>query len=92
VVYDRIRENLKRGVSKNFEETVGMSISQTVTRSINTSLTVFLVLLAMFFFGGETTKYFSLALIIGVFFGTYSSVFLASPLLVTLNSFRNKKK
>lgn len=92
VVFDRIRENLRKGISKGFEETVGTSINQTITRSINTSLTVILALLAIFFFGGETTKYFSLTLIIGVFFGTYSSIFLASPLLVTLYKFQNRKK
>ncbi len=92
VVFDRIRENLKKGVGKNFEETVGMSVKQTITRSINTSLTVIFVLLSIFIFGGETTKYFSLALMIGVFVGTYSSIFLASPLLVTLYKFQNRKK
>ncbi|MFA4890471.1 MAG: protein translocase subunit SecF [Candidatus Paceibacterota bacterium] len=92
VVFDRIRENLRKGMSKSFEETVGMSVNQTITRSINTSLTVILALLAIFFFGGETTKYFSLTLIIGVFFGTYSSIFLASPLLVTIYKFQNRKK
>lgn len=90
VVFDRIRENLRKGISKSFEETVGASVNQTITRSINTSLTVILALLAIFFFGGETTKYFSLTLIIGVFFGTYSSIFLASPLLVTLFKLQNK--
>lgn len=92
VVFDRIRENLKSGMGKDFEETIGLSVNQTITRSINTSLTVLLVLLAIFFFGGETTKFFSLALIIGVFFGTYSSIFLASPLLVTLYKFQQRKK
>jgi preprotein translocase subunit SecF len=92
VVFDRVRENLRKGVGKEFEETVGISVSQTVTRSINTSLTVILVLLSIFLFGGETTKYFSLTLIIGVFFGTYSSIFLASPLLVTIYKFQNRKK
>ncbi|TSD02737.1 MAG: hypothetical protein Athens071426_397 [Parcubacteria group bacterium Athens0714_26] len=91
VVFDRVRENLKKGIGKDFEETVGLSINQTITRSINTSLTVILVLLAMFFFAGETVKFFSLALIIGVFFGTYSSIFLASPLLVTLYKLQTKK-
>jgi preprotein translocase subunit SecF len=91
VVFDRIRENLKKGIGANFEDTVGLSIKQTITRSINTSFTVILVLLAIFFFGGETVKYFSLALIIGVFFGTYSSIFLASPLLVTLYKLQTKK-
>lgn len=92
VVFDRIRENLKKGIGKDFEETVGMSVSQTIVRSINTSLTVLLVLLAIFFFGGETTKFFALALMIGVFFGTYSSIFLASPLLVTMYNFQQRKK
>lgn len=92
VVFDRIRENLKKGIGQNFDETVGLSLRQTMVRSINTSLTVLLVLLAIFFFGGETTKYFSLALIIGVAIGTYSSIFLASPLLVTIYKFQNRKR
>lgn len=92
VVYDRTRENLRKGVGKTFEETVGISLSQTIVRSINTSLTVLLVLLAVFFYGGASTKYFSLALIIGVVFGTYSSIFLASPLLVTLHKWQLSKK
>jgi preprotein translocase subunit SecF len=99
VVFDRIRENLKKGIGKDpaspaggFEETVGISINQTITRSINTSLTVLLVLLVIFFFGGETIKWFALALIIGVAIGTYSSIFLASPLLVTLYKFQQRKK
>lgn len=92
VVFDRIRENLKKGIGKIFDETVGMSLRQTMVRSINTSFTVLLVLFALFFFGGETTKYFSLALIIGVAIGTYSSIFLASPLLVTLHKFQNRKR
>ena len=92
VVFDRIRENLKKGIGNDFEETVGTSVRQTITRSINTSLTVILVLLSIFIFGGETTKYFALALMIGVFVGTYSSIFLASPLLVTLYKFQNRKK
>lgn len=91
VVFDRIRENLKNSGNKdNFETIVGVSVNQTIGRSINTSLTVILVLLSMFFLGGESTKYFSLALIIGVSIGTYSSIFLASPLLVTIERLRNK--
>lgn len=93
VVFDRIRENLRDNENKNnFEAIVGSSVNQTVSRSINTSLTVILVLLAIFFLGGESTKYFSLALIIGVFIGTYSSIFLASPLLVTIERLQKKKK
>lgn len=92
VVFDRIRENLKAGENKNnFEAVVGASVNQTVSRSINTSLTVILVLLAIFFLGGESTKYFSLALLIGVSIGTYSSIFLASPLLVTLQKLKSRR-
>ncbi|MEK7070143.1 MAG: protein translocase subunit SecF [Patescibacteria group bacterium] len=92
VVFDRIRENLKDGGNKNdFEKVVGSSVNQTIGRSINTSLTVILVLLAMFFLGGESTKYFSLALLIGVAIGTYSSIFLASPLLVTIQKLKTRK-
>lgn len=91
VVFDRVRENLRKGIGENFENTVGLSVNQTIARSINTSLTVFFVLLALFFFGGETTKYFSLALIVGVIAGTYSSIFLASPLLVTIYKLQEKK-
>lgn len=92
VVFDRIRENLRKGIGASFEETIGISLRQTMIRSINTSLTVLLVLFTLFFFGGETTKYFALALIIGVSIGTYSSIFLASPLLVTLHKFQQRKK
>ncbi len=92
VVFDRVRENLHRGIGNDFEGTVGISVNQTITRSINTSLTVLLVLGAIFFFGGETTRFFSLALIIGVAAGTYSSIFIASPLLVTIYKFQKRRK
>jgi preprotein translocase subunit SecF len=91
VVYDRTRENLRKGIGRTFEETVGISLKQTIVRSINTSFTVLLVLLAIFLYGGASTKYFSLALMIGVVFGTYSSIFLASPLLVTLHKWQLKR-
>ncbi|MFC1663684.1 protein translocase subunit SecF [Patescibacteria group bacterium] len=81
VVFDRIRENLIKR-RDGFEETVDQSLNQTLTRSINTSLTTLFVLFAIFFFGGETLRYFSLALILGISMGTYSSIFLASPILV----------
>ena len=84
VVFDRIRENLLSYKAKDeeFSKTVGRSLKQTITRSINTSLTTLLVLFAVFLFGGVTIKFFALALIIGIALGTYSSIFLASPLLV----------
>jgi len=90
VVFDRIRENLKNKVTPHFEDVVGMSLSQTFTRSINTSLTVVLVLLAVFIFGGSTTKDFALVLTIGMIVGTYSSIFLASPLLVAWEKLGSK--
>lgn len=91
VVFDRVRENLLHGSSKDFAGTVGKSISQTFTRSINTSLTVLLSLIILFILGGSSTQHFVLALIIGIAAGTYSSVFLGSPLLVTLEKWSKKK-
>lgn len=91
VVFDRIRENLRKGVGENFADTVNISINQTITRSINTSLTVFLTLLAIFIFGGASIRYFALLLMLGIFFGTYSSIFVASPILVTWENWRQKR-
>lgn len=82
VVFDRIRENVFRRGSVSFEETVNSSLNQTLTRCVSTSLTTLLVLLAIFFFGGESLRYFTLALIVGVSAGFYSSLFLAGPILV----------
>lgn len=90
VVFDRIRENLLKH-DGDFGDIVDKSINQTVARSINTSLTVMMVLLAVFFFGGVSTKNFILTLIIGVFFGTYSSIFIASPILVVWQKMGAKK-
>lgn len=92
VVFDRVRENLKNRVAPTFRETVGKSLNQTFVRSINTSLTVLIVLTALFFFGPVTTKNFSLVLIVGMFFGTYSSIFVASPLLVLTEAWQSKKE
>ena len=92
VVFDRIRENLRNKVSTNFDETVGRSLEQSYVRSICTSLTVILVLLCLFFFGPASTKYFALMLTAGMFFGTYSSIFLASPLLVLVEEWQVKKQ
>ena len=85
VVFDRIRENLKRRGATSFAEVVNDSILQTLTRSLNTSLTVILVLLALLLFGGESTRWFIAALLIGIISGTYSSIFNAAALLVTWN-------
>jgi preprotein translocase subunit SecF len=82
VVFDRIRENLKKEEG-DFADIVNHSLLQTLGRSINTSLTVVFVLLALFLFGGETIKIFVLALLIGIISGTFSSLFNAAPLLVT---------
>ncbi|MDA3815205.1 MAG: protein translocase subunit SecF [Patescibacteria group bacterium] len=85
VVYDRIRENLLRaGATDEFEDTVNSSINETLGRSINTSFTVILVLIAIIFLGSGDIKYFALALSIGVLFGTYSSIFVASSFVVEL--------
>jgi len=82
VVFDRIRENLIRHKADDFKEIVDLSLNQTWIRSLNTSVTTLLVLFAIYFFGGISLNFFSLALIIGVIAGTYSSMFLASTLLV----------
>lgn len=84
VVYDRTRENLLRSSSKvEFPDIVNKSLNETLVRSINTSLTVIITLLAIYIFGGASIKYFALALLVGITFGTYSSIFIASALLVT---------
>jgi len=94
VVYDRLRENLLRGVSRDFasgfEETANKAINQTLTRQLNTSLTTLFPLIAIFFLGGETLKYFALTLILGITAGTYSSIFLATPILVSWLKWRKK--
>lgn len=82
VVYDRIREGLKHRAHQSFKEIINASINTTLTRSINTSFTQFLVLLALYLFGGESIRYLVLALMLGMIVGTYSSIFIASPLLL----------
>lgn len=91
VVFDRIRENLLKQRVDNFEEIVNSSLNQTLMRSVNTSLTSLFVLAAIFIFGGETLRYFSLSLMLGISCGTYSSIFVASPLLVTWFKFVRKE-
>lgn len=82
VVFDRIRENLTKHMGKKFIDVVNLSVIQTLGRSLNTSLTVVFVLLAMLLFGGETLKWFVVALLVGIISGTYSSIFNATALLV----------
>jgi preprotein translocase subunit SecF len=83
VVFDRIRENFIRRAGESFEDVVNHSLAQTLTRSLNTSLTVILTLVVLMLFGGVTIRTFVLALLVGITTGTYSSIFVASMLLVS---------
>ncbi len=95
VVFDRIRENLRKNHDKSkhedFDSVVSKSIKQTLTRSINTSVAVIIVLAALWVLGPASTHDFALTLIVGMVAGTYSSIFLAAPLLVVWNNFSNRK-
>ena len=86
VVFDRIRENLIIQKGKKLEEIINISINQTFARSINTSLTLVIVLVAMYLFGASTLASFILLILVGTIIGTYSSIFMASPLLTYLQS------
>ena len=96
VVFDRVRENLRHNeetnVREHFEDTVGKSLNQTFVRSINTSITTGAVLITLILIGGETTRYFALTLFAGVIAGTYSSIFLATPLLVWVKERQGESK
>ncbi len=92
VVFDRVRENLSTGTSRDFAETVGTSTKATIVRSINITLTIIFVLVPLYLFGPETTKNFAMILTIGLVFGIYSSLFFASPLLVLVQEWQNRKK
>ena len=81
VIYDRVRENIEMNPSRSFDGVVDDAVNQTLTRSINTSFTTLLPLIAIFWFGGETLQNFALALMIGFTAGVYSSIFIASTLL-----------
>ncbi len=83
VIFDRVRENTSKNPRLTFPDIVEKSLNETLTRSINTSFTTLLVLFAMLFFGGETLRWFILAMIVGISLGAYSSIFLAGPLLVS---------
>ncbi|MEK7106051.1 MAG: protein translocase subunit SecF, partial [Patescibacteria group bacterium] len=91
VVFDRIRENLRRETAP-FPQVVNDSILQTIDRSLNTSLTVVLVLFALLLFGGASIRWFVVALLVGVTSGTYSSIFNASPILVVWQEWVDKRK
>ncbi|MBI1754993.1 protein translocase subunit SecF [Candidatus Azambacteria bacterium] len=91
IVFDRVRENLAKHQGKTFEETVNISVNQTFIRSLNTSLTVILVLLAIYFLGGESIKYIALMLLVGVGVGTYSSIFIGSTALVTWYDYMKRR-
>lgn len=88
VVFDRVRENLLHAHQRSLEDTVKVSVAQTLVRSLNTSITVILVLLAMLLFSPPALTYFLIALLAGFVVGTYSSIFVASPLLVVMARYR----
>jgi preprotein translocase subunit SecF len=92
VVFDRTRENLLKSGADDFEGVVNKSVNETIVRSINTSFTTLLVLFTLYLFGGASIKYFVLALIIGISVGTYSSIFIASPLLVVWQRWSLRRK
>ena len=94
-MFDRTRENLKINEAKHahedFAHTVGKSIKQTFTRSVMTSVTVLLSLAALYFFGPQSTQNLAIVMFLGMLFGAYSSIFLASPLLVVWNDYKIRK-
>ncbi len=90
VVFDRIREVQRRKGLTNFQMIVNQALTETMTRSVNNSLTIVFMLLALFLMGGETIKWFVLALLIGTISGTYSSPFVAAPILYTWNNLRRR--
>ena len=85
VIFDRVRENLKKFSDIKIFDLTNISINETLSRTIITSITTLLALLSIYFLGGEILKGFSLAMILGVVFGTYSSIYIANPILVLLN-------
>ncbi len=90
VTFDRTRELLRRTSSTDFAQTVNEAINQTIVRSLNTSITALLTLTAIFLFGGESTRHFIFTLIVGIVVGTYSSIFVASPIVVLWNKLSKK--
>lgn len=96
VIFDRVRENLSKDSKEHrhetFAQTVGRSIDETMTRSINTSLTVVLALLALIYFGAESTRNFAIVMLVGVVAGTFSSIARSAPLLIPISNWLNKKR
>lgn len=92
VIFDRIRENREMHPKQDFNSLVNDSINQTLGRSVNTSLAVLLLIASLFFFGGDTTRAFSMALMIGIISGGYSSVFIAGPILTDITRLRGGEK
>ena len=92
VILDRVRENIKKqGKDETFEDTVEKSVQQTLARSINTSISTLIPLVSLLFLGADSIFYFVLALTLGIAIGTYSSIFLAAPMLVTLKNWADKR-
>ncbi len=91
VVFDRIRENRKKDLKKSLAEIINSSVNETLSRTILTALTVFLVLLALFFLGGPVIHDFAFALLIGIVVGTYSSIFIASPIVLSFENLQLSK-
>jgi preprotein translocase subunit SecF len=91
VVYDRIRESLQEGLGKGLEDTINISISQTISRTILTSLTTFLAVLSIYIFGGGIIQNFAFAMLVGIIVGTYSSIYVASPAVVWMDSYLAKR-
>jgi preprotein translocase subunit SecF len=94
VVFDRIRENIPKNLKKNLQEVINISLNETLSRTVITSLTTLMVVLVLFLWGGEVIKFFAFALIVGVLVGTYSSMFVASPVMLFFEerSKGNRKK
>ncbi len=92
VVFDRIRENIRKNPKQDLREVINVSINQTLSRTILTSFTVFLVVLALYLFGGTVINDFAFVLLVGVVFGTYSSVFIASPLVLIWETYKPSKR
>ncbi|NMC90144.1 MAG: protein translocase subunit SecF, partial [Smithella sp.] len=91
VVFDRIRENRKKDLKKSLAEIINSSVNETLSRTILTAFTVILVLLSLFFLGGPVIHDFAFALLVGVVIGTYSSIFIASPIVLAFENIQISK-